>query len=172
MSASLIDVAMIAFNAAFRAGDEFLSQQIKANFAQLRPQASQRFGVFDVKGLAQSERVVPAFEPRQRLDDEREGEAEIGGSSAAGSKRRPACTGKSVAFREDLEACLVEQILDQRFVGNDEPKRLRQTLTMARDQEHLCIFFVKQNRGLGLGLAEVHQGIDESLAIFGVISPN
>ena len=77
-----------------------------------------------------------------------------------------------MAFREDLEACLVEQILDQRFVGNDEPKRPRQTLTMTRDQEHLCIFFVKQNRGFGLGLAEVHQGIDESLAIFGVISPN
>ena len=78
---------------------------------------------------------------------------------------------QSVAFREDLKACLVEQILDQRFVGNDEPERLRQTLAMTRDQEHLCIFFVKQNRGLGLGLAEAHQRIDESLAIFGVISP-
>ena len=139
------------------ARDELLSQQIEGNFTQLRPEASQPLGVFDVDGLAQSEGVVPAFEPRQRFDDEGEGKAEVGGSIAAGSKRRPGLHRQTVAFRRGLEACLVEQILDQCFVG-DKTERLPQTLAKPRDQEHLPIFFVKQHRRLGLGLAEVHQG--------------
>jgi hypothetical protein len=126
-----IDVAMIVLDSGLRARDEFLRQERKSCRAQLRPQRAQRLDVLSAQRLAQSERIVPAIEPGQRLDDEREGKADLGrlnGRGVEAARRRHL---QAVTVRQILEARLV-QIFDQRRIGDDEAERLRQALTMPR----------------------------------------
>ena len=104
---------MIAFDPVFRAGDEFLRQQLELDAAQLRPQAPQRFGVFDVDGLPQSESCVPGLKPGQRLDDQRERKAKIGGLSGRGVETPSRRHRETVALRQELKASFVQQILDK-----------------------------------------------------------
>ncbi len=163
---------MVALDPGFRAGDEFLRDEFKASVAQLRPQATQNVDVLRTKRLAQSEAVVPAIEPGQRLDDQRKTQTEIGGFEdrrieTPGRRHRQA-----VAFGQHLEARLVEKILDQGRIGNDETECRRQAFAEPRDEEDLAVLFIEEHRRFGLRLGESDERVDQAFGVVRIVIPD
>ena len=72
---------------------------------------------------------------------------------------------QAVALRQVLEPRLVEQVFDQGCVGDDEAKRFCQPFAVARNQQKLRVFFIKQHRLFALGTAEALKRI-ESAPVF------
>ncbi len=159
-AAALVDVAVIAFDLRFGAGDQLLRQKIDAGIEQLRPQCPQRIDVLHFKRLAQSKNVVPALQAGQRLDDDGKGKVEMVGLDGDGMKLARWRHRQAVALRQVLEPRLVEQVFDQRRVGDDEAKRFCQPFAMARNQQKLRVFFIEQHRLFALGAGEAFKRIE------------
>jgi len=63
---------------------------------------------------------------------------------------------QAMTLRQVLKPRLVEEVFDQRRVGNDETKRLLEALAVARDEQRLRVFLVKQDRTRVLRFTETH----------------
>ena len=124
-AAALIDVAMIAFDLRFGAGNEFAAPEHRRRLraiAATMPAMHRRS--FSFERLAQAENVVPALQAGQRLDDDGKGKLEIVGLDSDGMKLVRRRHRQAVTPRQVLEPRLVEQIFDQGRIGDDEAKRL------------------------------------------------